>query len=129
MVKESGKDNLTITIVADENVDREIVTRLRESGFSIVYIAENNAGISDDEVLEQASSRHAILLTADKDFGEMVFQRRLISEGVILFRLAGLSAQSKAQLIEAVLSDHEIELYGAFTVISPGLVRIRQRID
>jgi hypothetical protein len=69
----------------------------------------------------------ALFVTADKDFGELVFRLHRIHAGVILLRLAGLSADSKCEHVAAVLQTRAGELVGAFTVITPGLVRIRQR--
>lgn len=63
-----------MNFLADENVDRQIVERLRCVGFNVRYIAETDAGISDDEVLDLANSEESLLLTADKDFGELVFR-------------------------------------------------------
>jgi predicted nuclease of predicted toxin-antitoxin system len=83
--------------------------------------------ISDEAVLAMANQHKALLLTVDKDFGELVFRQQHISEGVILIRLAGLSPTSKARVVSAVINDHADELGQAFTVISPGMVRIRPR--
>lgn len=54
-------------------------------------------GISDDIVLELANSEGVLLLTADKDFGELVFRLRRVSSGVVLVRLAGLSPIKKSE--------------------------------
>lgn len=59
--------------LADENVDGQIVERLRLEGYNVRYIAETDAGISDNEVLDMANREGLLLLTADKDFDELVF--------------------------------------------------------
>ena len=84
-------------------------------------------GIQDDLVLTRANERNALLLTADKDFGELVFRQRLINYGVVLLRLAGLSPETKAGIVADVLRDRAAELTQAFSVISPGMVRIRRK--
>ena len=71
-------------LVADENVDRQIVDRLRAHGHDVLSIAEVEPGIDDDVVLLKARESGALLLTGDKDFGELVFRRRLLSSGVVL---------------------------------------------
>ena len=88
-----------MTFIADESVDRDIVQRLRREGHQVWYVAEMDPGISDDDVLELANRETALLLTADKDFGEMVFRQRRFSGGIVLTRLAGLSAQLQIDLI------------------------------
>lgn len=75
---------------ADESVDRHIVERLRREGHRVWYVAEMDPGIPDDVVLALANQETALLLTADKDFGEIVFRQRLHTHGVVLIRLAGL---------------------------------------
>lgn len=60
--------------IADEGIDRPIVDRLRQEGYSVWYIAEMAPSISDDMVLKLANDQKALLLTADKDFGELVFR-------------------------------------------------------
>ncbi|MBU1744766.1 MAG: DUF5615 family PIN-like protein [Proteobacteria bacterium] len=53
-------------------------------------------GISDDTVLELANNEGSLLLTSDKDFGDLVFRLRRLSAGVVLIRLAGLTPAKKA---------------------------------
>lgn len=115
-------------LVADESVDQPIVDRLRREGHDVVSVNEIGPGIPDDDVLETAREQNAVLLTADKDFGELVYRQGQATEGVILVRLAGLSAQRKEDVVSRFISDHGSELHGAFTVVSPGLVRIRPRM-
>src|SRR4051794_10756776 len=116
---------MSMNLLVDESVDRLIVDRLRADGHDLVYVAELAAGISDDEVLRQANDRQAVLITADKDFGELVFRQGRIHAGVVLVRLGGLPNATKATVVSEVLRDRATEIEAAFTIISPGLVRIR----
>ncbi len=116
-----------MNLLADEGVDRPIVERLRQDGHSVLYIAEMSPGIDDDVILAQANANNALLLTLDKDFGELVFRQGLIHAGVVLIRLSGLYPATKAQIVATVLRDHDTELLDAFSVIAPGSVRIRKR--
>lgn len=113
-------------IMADEGVDKPIVDQLRRDGYSVIYIAESDPGASDDIVLDLANSNSAVLLTADKDFGEMVYRLRRMSHGIVLIRLSGLSAEAKARIASAAIKKHANELENAFTVIAPDSVRIRR---
>ena len=78
-----------------------------------------------DEVLRRAYELGAILLTIDKDFGELVYRRRSATWGVILLRLEALSSDDKAVILLSTLEKYGLELSGAFTVIGPQNVRIR----
>jgi predicted nuclease of predicted toxin-antitoxin system len=113
-------------LLADESVDRPIVERLRLDGHDVVYVAELSPSITDEQVLQEANSRKALLLTQDKDFGELVYRLGRVNEGVVLIRLAGLPPLLKAEIVAKLLQDHATELPGAFSVISPGGVRIRK---
>jgi predicted nuclease of predicted toxin-antitoxin system len=117
-----------MNILADESVDHPIVERLRTDGHDVLAVMDMAPGIPDETVLALANRRTALLLTADKDFGELVFRQRLVSSGVMLLRLAGLSPEAKAGIVSAVLREHSSALTGAFTVVSPGLVRRRPQL-
>ncbi len=111
--------------LADESVDGPVVARLRLEGLAVVYVAELSPGISDDQVLAEAGRQDAILLTGDKDFGELVYRLHLTSKGVVLLRLAGLSPIAKARVVWDAVREHGVEMAGAFTVITPKSIRIR----
>ncbi|MEH2409717.1 DUF5615 family PIN-like protein [Nostoc sp.] len=112
--------------LGDENLDWQIVERLRLDGHEVLYVVEMKPGIGDDEVLTLANSEGAILLTSDKDFGELVFRLRRIATGVVLIRLFGLSPDDRAEIIANAINQHADELLGAFTVISSKSIRIRK---
>lgn len=116
-------------LLADESVDGQIVDRLRRDDHDVAYVAEIEPSIPDDLVLGQANATGALLVTADKDFGELVFRRRLVHSGVVLLRLAGLSPERKAALASAAFHAHGEEMKQAFSVVSAGHVRIRRRLD
>ena len=116
-----------MNLLADESVDRPVVDRLRQQGHEVVYVAELSPSMSDDQVLQYANERDALLVTADKDFGELVFRVGKVHRGVVLLRLAGLPPAVKAETVAKVLRDHAAKLVGAFSVVSSGAVRIRPK--
>ena len=85
-------------------------------------------GISDHDVLNLANHEEAILITADKDFGELVFRQGKVAPGIVLVRLAGLSPAIKAEIVAAAIMDHITQLLRSFTVLMPDSVRIRRRV-
>ena len=117
-----------MNLLADESVDGPVVERLRQDRHDVVYVAEIAPSITDDEVLREANGRGAVLVTADKDFGELVFRQGAIHSGVVLLRLAGLPNASKGEIVAEVCRLRGTELIGSFSVISPGQVRIRRRL-
>ncbi len=112
--------------VADENVDASIVQALRSEGHEVWYVAEEAQAISDEEVLMKSAEGTALLLTDDKDFGDLVFRQGKAASGVLLLRLAGVPANSKAKLVAQTLRVYARELEGAFSVLTPTALRIRK---
>lgn len=118
-----------MNLFADENVDRQIVEQLRFDGHEVLYVAELEPSIPDNIVFDRANERSALLLTEDKDFGEIVFRDgRLSSGGVVLLRLAGLSAEIKTRIVSDAFREHDLRFLDHFTVISPGKIRMRPKI-
>jgi predicted nuclease of predicted toxin-antitoxin system len=114
-----------VKFLCDESVDGPIVDRLRLDGQDIWYVAEMDPGLSDDAVLAIANREGAVLITADKDFGELVFRLRRPTAGVVLYRLTGLPATRKATIVASAIACHSAELAQAFTVITAEGLRIR----
>ena len=73
-------------IVADESVPLPVILKLRDEGHNILSIAETTPGVPDEAVLERANQEQALLLTEDKDFGELVFRDHRAHHGVVLAR-------------------------------------------
>lgn len=115
-------------LFADENIDRQIIDRLRKEGHEVVSVLDEEIGLKDDLVLMKANQASAILLTADKDFGEAVYRQKKAFHGVILTRLTGLSAEKKADIVCRALQEHK-DLVNNFTVVASGTVRIRRKIS
>ncbi len=113
--------------VADENVDSSIVRVLRDSGHDVWYVAEEAVGIEDEEVLQKAAGENALLLTGDKDFGDLVFRQGKATAGVVLLRLAGVPAREKASIVAAAVREHRDDLVGAFSVLTQTALRVRKR--
>lgn len=114
-----------MNLVADESVDQPIVLRLRQSAHRVEAITESTPGLSDEQVLRVAKEQAALLLTQDRDFGELVFRLGRASDGVLLIRLHGLTAADKASRVDAALASHAEQMAGRFSVLTPQTLRIR----
>jgi len=116
-----------MNFLVDESVDRQVVDSLRQDNHFVLYVAEMEPGISDETVLNLANQREALLVTADKDFGEMVFRQLYLTSGVVLIRLAGLLPETKGEIVSSLMRKHGKQIAHAFTVITPNAIRIRRR--
>lgn len=118
-----------MNFLADENIETEIVDLLRNSGYEIEYVLEMSPGVGDKEIILQANRSSSILITSDKDFGELVFRQRLIHNGVILIRLHGMPTDKKAEIVLNFLKDYSSKIMNSFSVITKSNIRIRSQIN
>jgi predicted nuclease of predicted toxin-antitoxin system len=72
--------------LADESCDFAVVRALRAEGHAVTTVSEVAAGAPDGRVIAIAIRERAVLLTEDKDFGQLVFAERRATGGVILIR-------------------------------------------
>lgn len=115
-----------MNFVADENIDTEIIDRLRNADYEIFSIAEEFPGVADEDVIEITNKHNAILLTSDKDFGELVFRKGEVIRGVVLVRIFGIPQQEKVQMILDAFESHADDFDKCFTVISKNKIRIKR---
>lgn len=112
-------------ILADENVDGPIITWLRSRGHDVVSATELYTGASDDWVVRQACDEVRVIITSDRDFGELVFRRGLRPPGVALLRIRASSSAEFLTAFAAQWPSIEAHLAGKFLVISRGRIRVR----
>ncbi len=113
--------------MADESVDKQIVARLRAGGHRVVFIAESEPSVSDEIVLARSREQDAVLVTADKDFGELVFRQHITHCGILLVRLAGIPSDEKGELVASVVESHADALTCGFCVLTRRSFRVRRR--
>lgn len=113
-------------LCANENISEDCVARLRHCGHDVLWIRESAPGSSDEDVLARARMENRLLITFDKDFGQLVFQRGARSSlGVILFRITQLSSAIAAERVEAALRARD-DWAGHFSVVDDFGIRMRR---
>jgi predicted nuclease of predicted toxin-antitoxin system len=111
--------------LADENFRQPALEALRKAGWDVGAIAEQCPGASDEDVAVLCATQDQVLLTFDKDFGELVFRRGLPSgSGVVRFRLTPDSPEAAAEVALALVQSHP-NLTGWFCVVTRDRTRIR----
>ncbi|MDX2282763.1 MAG: DUF5615 family PIN-like protein [Bacteroidia bacterium] len=111
--------------LADESVDFRIVAYLRKCGYSVAAVAELAPGLRDEDVLKLAYEMGAMLITEDKDFGELTYRLRKPNHGIVLIRMSGVPAADRMSAIGRLMEQHLRDLSGKFTVISQDKIRIK----
>lgn len=111
--------------LADENFPRPALEALRDAGLDIVWIADSHSGATDIEVLELCMAQRRVLLTFDKDFGELAFIKGLPAEcGIVLFRIAPQSPKEVAVIALSAVQ-HQPSWSGYFSVVTRKQIRMR----
>ncbi len=106
-----------LLILADEDVDGGIIRSLREHGFLVRAVREEMAGRTDEQVLREAISSQALLITQDKGYRKLVRRIGLPERGIVLVRLPGWASQKKAQIVLRFFQEHAIGMKGKFAVL------------
>ena len=112
--------------IADEGVDRSLVILLREANHDILYFAETDSGTEDEVILNLAQIEQRIIITRDKDFGELVYRMKRLHSGIILIRAEELTTLVRPQLVATFIETNLEMLTGYFIVIQPGTARLRK---
>jgi predicted nuclease of predicted toxin-antitoxin system len=113
-------------LLTDENIPLLAIELLRKKGHDVLAISEIAPSICDEDVMLLAEDEGRILLTFDKDFGELVYSSKpRPSCGIILFRIPLRSADYIAEMIVEVL-DSRSDWSGHFAVVEPGRIRLRE---
>lgn len=114
-------------ILANENFPFPSIKILREAGYDVKSIAESNTSIKDSEVLSIAVIEERIILTFDRDYGELIFKYRLESPpAVVYFRTKGNSPEDAALILLSRIKTENLTLLDYFTVIDEEGIRQRK---
>lgn len=110
---------------ADEGLDYPLVKLLREADYDVLYAAEDYIGAPDAILLKTALLNNRILLTKDKDFGELAIRFGEPTSGVVLIRIDQLNRLENTLVVLGAIKKYEAELQGSLTVIQEDKIRIR----
>jgi len=112
-----------IKFIADVNIEKRIVDYLHDNGYDIKWVPDYNCKISDEDLIRTARREKRVLITNDKDFGEITFLQRKVSTGIILVRVKGQNVQDKVKIIKKLLQKHEDRILNHFVVLSKDKMR------
>ena len=111
--------------LADSNVDGAIVHWLASLGHEVLWAAVLPPRTPDSELLAQANREQRLLITCDRDFGDLVFHRGLISAGIVLMRFRTRFQASRLALLQGFWADLEPRMAGQFNVLTNHRIRSR----
>ena len=115
----------TLQFLVDESTGIAVIRYLRGFGYDVLAVAEAMPKADDLDILARAVSERRILVTNDKDFGELVYRSGQAHHGVLLLRLHDKSSAKCVRVVKAILEQYEDQLTSHFIVATESTVRIR----
>lgn len=110
--------------LVDECTGPIVARWLRSQDHDVSSVYEENQGLDDDSILEKANIENRILITNDKDFGELIFREQKTHKGVILLRLRDERAVNKISVLKRLLQYYKNKLVNNFVVVTETTIRI-----
>jgi predicted nuclease of predicted toxin-antitoxin system len=114
-----------VRLLVDECCDPHLVAALRRAGHDVHYVLEIDSGASDEQLITLSIQQDRILITEDKDFGELAIRHRQSLPGLVLIRIAPENRRRKPARVLALLSKHGGLLSGSYAVVDETRVRLR----
>lgn len=111
--------------IIDESTGYGIARYLQAEGHDVLIVAETLPEAEDTAILERAFAEERIVVTNDKDFGELIFRRQEAHQGVILLRLQDEGGVNRVQVMTALMKQYSKQLPGRFVVVTEKKVRFR----
>ncbi len=111
-------------LLADENLSERLIMALRAAGHDVEWVKETCTGAADRAIIADAEASGRVLITFDKDFGELIYRHGVRNlTGVILLRLPDVSRSEIAVLLPAIIGGRD-DWEGHFSVVRRDRIRM-----
>jgi predicted nuclease of predicted toxin-antitoxin system len=111
--------------LADENLEYSIILFLREKDIDIVAVRDIMKGASDSEIIKYAFDNKLVIITSDKDFGELTFRLQKPNHGIILLRFPEDNTIEKTNILWTAIKKLASDVITKFVVVEKNSIRIR----
>ncbi len=114
-----------IKFIVDVGVGKVVEEFLRSRGADVLSVRAVDPRMTDREILQYAKIERRMILTMDKDFGELVFHSKISHSGVLLLRMEEATGPEKARVLDYILLHYSKRIQGKFCVYHDKKIRIR----
>jgi predicted nuclease of predicted toxin-antitoxin system len=118
-------EHKNLKFLVDVGVGKKVEGWLFNQGYDVKSVRDINPRLPDKEILRIAVSERRMVITMDKDFGELVYNSGLPHGGVLLLRLEDARSDEKVRVLERILEKHSDKLLNKFCVFKDGRLRTR----
>lgn len=112
--------------LVDVGVGVGVESCLKKAGYSVLSMREVDCSAQDIEILHLAVEEQRMIVTMDKDFGELVFNSGIPHAGVLLLRLENATGEQKSEIVEKIINKYADQMAGYFCVYQDGKLRIKK---
>ena len=112
--------------IIDVGVGRGVEDFLKERGFDVKAVRDVNPRSRDSEILQMAVNEKRMIITMDKDFGDLVYHSGKRHSGILLLRLEAATGDQKVKVVERIIGNFKKEINNRFCVFQEGRLRIKR---
>ena len=114
-----------LKFLVDVGVSKKVEKWLIENGYDAKAVRDMNPKAKDSEILQLAVVENRMVITMDKDFGELVYNSGMKHSGVLILRLEDANGAQKVEIIKKILSEYTGKIQNKFCVFQDGRLRIK----
>lgn len=114
-----------LKFLIDVGVGKKVEEWLQNEGYDVKCVRDIDARLSDREILKIAANENRMIITMDKDFGELVHSSGLLHAGVLLLRLEDMDSEQKRSIVERIIRGYGDIIRGKFCVFKHNKLRIK----
>jgi predicted nuclease of predicted toxin-antitoxin system len=114
-----------VNVLVDVSAGRTIADLIRSLGHDTAFVRDRDPAMADADILAWAVAEGRLVVTMDKDFGDLVYRSGQPHAGVLLLRLEAARTAEKVRVVTDILAAHAADLPGHFSVYQNGRLRIR----
>lgn len=115
-----------LKLLFDVGVSKKAEIYFRENGFDVFAVRDINPYLTDKDILELAVKEERLVITMDKDFGELVFNSKEVHSGVLLLRMEDAGWKQKINVLSEIFLNYSEDIKGSFSVYQDKKLRIRK---
>lgn len=115
-----------LRFLVDVGVGKGIEKYLMEEGYDTKAVRDIDPCMEDEEIIRIAVAENRMVVTMDKDFGELVYHSSMKHCGVLLLRLEDASGQEKLQVVKYIIKNYSSQIKNSFCVFQNNRLRIKK---
>jgi predicted nuclease of predicted toxin-antitoxin system len=111
--------------LVDVGVGKKVENWLKENGFDVLSVRDIDSRAKDSQILRWAVDQQRMIISMDKDFGELVYNSGKHHAGVLILRLEDADGDTKVEVTKKILAEYYDKIESHFCVFQDGRIRIR----